>query len=542
MGMFSGTLVHLGYFMDERWQHFLEHFLWFEDLGFGIDTSRIHFHEHFEEEMRAHVENAHRAMSALEAGAIANPDENRQVGHYWLRNPSLAPNPEIQNEISTVHGDVEDFVRGVHMGEFSGDGGMFQHLLCIGIGGSALGTKFVAHALKNLPKRHVLELHFLDNTDPDGIDQELEILKGALGKTLVLVISKSGTTPETRNGMLETMKAYEQEGIAFSRHAVAITCRGSSLDQQARREGWLHVFPMWDWVGGRTSVMSVVGLLPLALLGMDTKGLLAGARAMDTLTRGAGKENPAMRLALAWYSATNGKGEKAMVVIPYKDRLSLLTAYLQQLIMESLGKRTDFDGNFVRQGLTVYGNKGSTDQHSYVQQLRDGLQNFFVTFVEVLKDREVAETKAILPIATGDYLEGFLLGTREALTEEACDSITITLREVNAASVGMLMALYERAVGFYAQFIRINAYHQPGVEAGKKAAQSLLDAQASLGEIFEQYETPLSIREIVELLRKHEVCLAPDMVFKLLEHLVANGRLNAERHAHMHDNRYFKNT
>jgi glucose-6-phosphate isomerase len=528
--------------MDERWQHFLEHFLWFDDLGFGIDTSRIYFREHFEEEMQTNVESACWAMSALEAGAIANPDESRQVGHYWLRNPSLAPNSEIQNEILAVRSDIEDFVRGVHAGEFSGDHGAFQHLLVIGIGGSALGTKFVAHALKNLPKRHALEIHFLDNTDPDGIDQELEILRGALGRTLVLVISKSGTTPETCNGMLETMGAYEREGIAFSRHAVAITCKGSSLDQRARGEGWLHVFPMWDWVGGRTSVMSAVGLLPLALLGIDIQNFLDGARTMDILTRRAEKENPAMRLALAWYSATNGKGEKAMVVIPYKDRLSLLTAYLQQLIMESLGKREDLDGRLVRQGLTVYGNKGSTDQHSYIQQLRDGLQNFFVTFVEVLEDRKVAEAKTILPIETGDYLEGFLLGTREALTEESCDSITITLREVNAASIGMLIALYERAVGFYAQFIHVNAYHQPGVESGKKAAQLLLHAQTSLGDIFERYKTPLHVREIVELLRKHEICMAPDLIFKMLEHFVANGRLNVERHTYIYDSCYSKNT
>ncbi|MDR3143310.1 MAG: glucose-6-phosphate isomerase [Puniceicoccales bacterium] len=529
--------------MGDRWEHFQEHFLWFDELGFGLDTSKVHFPESFEETMQAQVEDAHRAMMALEAGAMANLDENRQVGHYWLRNPELAPTAEIREEILAMHRDVEDFVRGVHLAELAGDGGAFQYLLCIGIGGSALGTRFVAHALKDRLQVQRMQLYFLDNTDPDGIDQVLESLKDVLGKTLVLVISKSGTTPETYNGMKETMLAYEHQGLAFSRHAVAITCRDSLLDQEARREGWLHVFPLWEWVGGRTSVMSAVGLLPLALLGIDTSSFLDGARAMDRLTRGTDENNPAMRLALAWYVATKGRGEKAMVIIPYKDRLSLLTLYLQQLVMESLGKRTDFDGHLVRQGLTVYGNKGSTDQHSYVQQLRDGLQNFFVTFVEVLRDREAFGHRTLLPVTTGDYLEGFLLGTREALMEEACDSITLTLRELNAASIGMLIALYERTVGFYAQLIRVNAYHQPGVEAGKRAAQALLQMQEVLHGIFESAEagSDWSVEELEEELRARGKLVEFELIFKILEHLVANSRLRVSRSAHIGDQRYAKN-
>jgi glucose-6-phosphate isomerase len=322
---------------------------------------------------------------------------------------------------------------------------------------------------------------------------------------------------------------------------VAITCKGSLLEQEAKKGGWLQVFPMWDWVGGRTSVMSAVGLLPLALTGIDTRGFLTGAREMDSLTREVDERNPAMRLALAWYAATNGRGEKDMVIIPYKDRLSLLTPYLQQLVMESLGKRVDFDDNVVRQGLTVYGNKGSTDQHSYIQQLRDGLQNFFVTFIEVLKDRKIPEHQAVLPITTGDHLEGLLLGTREALTGESCDTITITLEEVNATSIGMLIALYERAVGFYAQFIRVNAYHQPGVEAGKKAAQFLLQVQEALDEIFASGEKDLTVERIEELLREKGKSVEFELVFKILEHLVVNGRLSVERYEYIRDNHYTKN-
>src|SRR5258705_1007981 len=120
--------------------------------------------------------------------------------------------------------------------------------------------------------------------------------------------------------------------------------------------------------------------------------MLAGAAAMDAVTRKkSSRDNPAALLALMWYWATDGRGTKDMVVLPYKDRLLLFSRYLQQLVMESLGKEKDLEGRVVNQGISVYGNKGSTDQHAYVQQLRDGVPNFFVTFVEVAKDREDGE-------------------------------------------------------------------------------------------------------------------------------------------------------
>ena len=152
--------------------------------------------------------------------------------------------------------------------------------------------------------------------------------------------------------------------------------------------GWL-VFPLFDWVGGRTSEMSSVGLVPAMLQGIEMRDMLTGASVMDQATRSRTvKNNPAALLALSWYYAGNGKGEKDMVVLPYKDSLLLFSRYLQQLVMESLGKAQDLDGNIVNQGIAVYGNKGSTDQHAYVQQLREGVPNFFVTFIEVLKDRD----------------------------------------------------------------------------------------------------------------------------------------------------------
>src|SRR6185369_5019153 len=162
-------------------------------------------------------------------------------------------------------------------------------------------------------------------------------------------------------------------------HAVAVTQAGSDLDKVAVAEGWVTRFPMWDWVGGRTSELSAVGLLPAALQGFDIDSMLSGAKASDDVTRLANvKANPAAQMALMWYASGNGTGSKSMVVLPYKDRLELFSKYLQQLIMESLGKERDLSGKQVHQGLSVFGNKGSTDQHAYVQQLRDGINNFFV--------------------------------------------------------------------------------------------------------------------------------------------------------------------
>ena len=227
-----------------------------------------------------------------------------------------------------------------------------------------------------------------------------------------------------------------------------------------------------------------MGLVPAALQGVDIRAMLEGAKEMDDATRVPDvKNNPAALFAMAWYFSGNGRGEKDMVVLPYKDSLLLFSRYLQQLVMESLGKEKDLDGNVVHQGIAVYGNKGSTDQHAYVQQLREGVPNFFATLIEVLEDRNGPSPEIDPGVTAGDYLSGFLQGTRQALYENHRDSITVTIPQVNPRTVGALIALYERAVGLYASLVNVNAYHQPGVEAGKKAAAVILDLQTRVVEV-----------------------------------------------------------
>lgn len=506
------------------WDRFKSLYFHSPKLGFGLDVSRMPFPDGYLDSMAPRLEKSFADMAALENGAIANPDENRMVGHYWLRNAELAPTPELRDAITRTVNSIKEFVAAVHAGDIAPPaGGKFKDLLVVGIGGSALGPQLVNHALgRPNGRRDKMRVTFFDNTDPDGMDYVLAELGPRLKQTLVVVISKSGGTVETRNGMLEAAAAFKRAGLDYPKHFVAVTGDGSKLDQTAQREGWLARFPMWDWVGGRTSELSAVGLLPAALQGIKIDQMLAGAAAMDELTRKPKlRENPAALLALMWYWATDGRGAKDMVILPYKDRLLLFSRYLQQLVMESLGKEFDLAGNVVNQGIAVYGNKGSTDQHAYVQQLREGVNNFFVTFIEVLKDRAGDSLEVESGgVTSGDYLQGFFLGTRDALAEKDRHSITVTVPDVSPKTLGLLIALYERAVGLYASLVGINAYHQPGVEAGKKAATAVI---ALRGQIVAALRAAPGQAFTAEALAAQ--LGAPDkaeLVFKILEHLAAN--------------------
>lgn len=506
--------------MDARflWDRYRKHLAVHEPIGLWLDVSRMKFGPRFFEEMEEPARRAFDAMDALEKGAVANLDEKRQVGHYWLRNPALAPNDDIRREIRDCLAQIKRFTADVHEGRIRPPRGAdrFRRVLVVGIGGSALGPQLVASALQS--PDDPMSISFFDNTDPDGMDRVLARIGPAhLAETLVLVISKSGGTKETRNGMLEARRAFQNAGLDFARHAAAVTQRGSALDKQAEAEGWTDRFPMWDWVGGRTSETSVVGLLPAALQGFDIDALLAGARDCDEVTRSRDpRQNPSMLLALMWMHAV----PRDMVVLPYKDRLELLTRYLQQLVMESLGKGRDLAGNVVRQGIAVYGNKGSTDQHAYVQQLREGVNNFFVTFISVLSDRSGASIEVEPSVTSGDYLLGFFLGTRNALFDNDRESMTITVDAVTPRSLGVLIALYERAVGFYASLAGINAYHQPGVEAGKKAAGVVIALQTRLlAHLANNKGKPFTVEQIAsELGSEHDT----ETLFHILEHLAAN--------------------
>tara|TARA_B100000965_G_scaffold404998_1_gene437477 strand:+ start:3097 stop:4695 length:1599 start_codon:yes stop_codon:yes gene_type:complete len=466
---------------EDKWSRYCDLLFTDDSLGFWLDISKMDVEGNDFDNFKGDFSNAFSSLTSLENGSIANIDEGRQVGHYWLRNPQLAPSKDITNSISNEINKISNFGSSVLNGEITNSNGeKYTDVFWIGIGGSGLGPLLINESFKN--DSIGLNLHFLDNVDPEGISHKLKSILPSISTTLFVVVSKSGGTPEPLIGMEQAMKFVRDRGQDWSSQALAITSKGSKLDQLAVMEGWLETFDLPDWVGGRTSITGAVGLLPAVLIGADINKFLDGASEMDKLTRVKDiKNNPAALLSLAWFKSGNGKGLRDMVVLPYRDRLQVFSRYLQQLVMESLGKKIDRKGNKVNQGIAVYGNKGSTDQHAYVQQLRDGVDNFFVNFIEILHDpSDIIEVNNKRP---GDYLSGFLQGTRSALTEGGRQNLTITFRSFNETSLGALIALFERAVSLYAELINVNAYDQPGVEAGKKAATNIINLQKEIEEL-----------------------------------------------------------
>ncbi len=441
------------------------------DSSFQINFAGMSFQDANIEEMTARFASVHAEMQKIERGEIKNPDENRKVTHFTDRSVYTG---------SAEYQDVEAFVEQIRTGKITGSTGKkFESAFINGIGGSALGPQLLQMAINgpywnersDRSRNGYLKIYFLDNTDPSGLADALAV--SDLETTLVVNISKSGGTQETKNNMITCMNFFASAGLDFTKHACAITMSGSELDTLARSSNWLKVFEMAESIGGRTSETSIVGHLPAALAGIRFKDLLDGACHMDALTRNPVlTHNPAYMLSAMWYLAGSGKGDKNMVIVPYSDRLILMSRYLQQLVMESLGKEKDLDGKTVHQGLNVFGNKGGTDAHAFIQQLNDGRNDFFVTFIEVLEDALPAPISA--GIAMGDYLHGFLTGLSNALRGKGRQVIEIRLKQVNAYNLGMLIALYERAVAAYAELIHINAFHQPGVQAYKLASKGVI--------------------------------------------------------------------
>lgn len=470
------------------------------------------------------IEKAVSAMALLEAGAIANAAENRMVGHYWLRAPGLAPNASLEGEICAAVEDINRFASDVRTGRVRGQGGRFKHVVHIGIGGSVVGSQMLCTAVgeRNGP----LAVHFADSPDPDAIAALLARLQGELGQTLVSVVSKSAVTPTTLHVANAIAAGYARIGLQFAKHAVAITCAGSDLDRRAIEERWLARFPLWEWVGGRTSVTSAVGLLPAALLGAETSTFLRGAAEMDAHTRGTTLEgNPAALLAGTWYCLGEGSGKRAMVVVPYRERLRGIPRYVQQLVMESVGKRSDRSGNEVRQGLTVYGNVGPADQHAYFQQLHEGPDDNFVIFIHADEGPEgcTLDYEVAPGVDLSDYLFASFEGAKEAVRRSGRPCISIALSDMSEATIGALVALFERAVGIYAEMIDVNAYDQPSVD--KFVAARYVELQARILKWLWGRPEPCTFDDLLQALGSE---VDVDVVRRMVARLARRGYLLIE--------------
>lgn len=362
--------------------------------------------------------------------------------------------------------------------------GRFDHLLVLGIGGSALGTKALQSALKGPAWNELTTakrggeptLTVLENVDPVTVQQTLSRLDPR--RTLVNVISKSGGTAETLAQYL-IVRRWLEGAVGDARPQLVITTdpEQGALRAIARAEE-ITAFDVPPDVGGRYSVLTAVGLVPAALLGMDVARLLAGARAAAKAA--SAREltaNDAARYAAWQWQAQASRAANVQVVMPYSDRLREFAEWYRQLWAESLGKKHDRSGNEVFRGPTPVGAVGTTDQHSQVQLFIEGPFDKTITFIRVrdtvdqlpIPGRDhLAPELAYLPGKTlGGLLDVELVATREALRSQGRMSMTLEIDTVDAYHLGELMMFFELAAGYAGVWYDVDPFDQPGVELGK---------------------------------------------------------------------------
>ncbi len=367
-----------------------------------------------------------------------------------------------------------------------GLGQAHDHVLVLGIGGSALGTKALLAALRRPAwnewddegREFFPRLTVLENVDPTSVAAALRRIDPR--RVLVNVISKSGGTAETMAQYL-VVRAWLEEslGSAAYRHLVFTTdpARGA-LRELAGREG-IATLGVPPEVGGRFSVLSPVGLLPAALVGIDIEGLLAGARrAVDRAAGGELRRNPAALYAALHWAADADLGARIHVLMPYSDRLREFAEWFRQLWAESLGKRVDREGRVVHAGPTPVGAVGATDQHSQVQLFMEGPFDKAITFVVVERlDEDVPiPPRPDLPPDLA-YLPGHSLGellraeyeaTAGALAQMGRMSCTLRFPELSAETLGEAIMFFQLAAGYAGVWYGIDPFDQPGVELGKR--------------------------------------------------------------------------
>jgi len=408
------------------------------------------------------------AIRRLFAGEQVNTTEGRSALHTALRGDpeASAASREAHEAATASHRRMADLVDRI------GASGM-SDVISIGIGGSDLGPRLVVDALAGDGR---IAVHFLSNVDAHAVSRLLSRLDPA--RTAAIVVSKSFTTQETLTNA-RIVREWMGEGASERLFAV------SANTQRAAEFGVApgHVLPMWDWVGGRYSLWSAVGLaiaLRLGNAGFDE--LLAGAAQMDAHVHGSGVgANLAVWHALVAVWNRNALGLDTHAVIPYDERLRLLPDFLQQLVMESLGKSVTTSGapTGLATGPVVWGGAGSDVQHSFFQSLHQGTDVVPVDFIGVVNPDHAHP-------GSHEILLANLLAQAEALANgEACEdphrhypggrpSTVILLERLDARSLGALLALYEHSVYLQAVLLDINAFDQWGVELGKRLANGLL--------------------------------------------------------------------
>ena len=423
-------------------------------------------------------------IARMFAGDPVNDTEGRAALHVALRSDRrvFPERGDVMPAVRAARERMRRFVDEAQRGALKGSGGLpITDIVNIGIGGSDLGPRMLARALRGFRKPGP-RLHFIANIDPADLDSALDGLNPRT--TFFIVASKSFTTAETLDNAARARTWLESalgKSTGISRHFAAVTANAAgaaALGVPPER-----VFPLWDWVGGRWSVWSAVGL-PVALTaGMDAfDELLEGARAMDEHFRTAPLErNMPVVLALLeiWY--VNFFGARSRAVIPYSEDLRDFPAYLQQLEMESNGKRVDRDGNEVDYDTApvVWGSAGTPSQHAFHQLLHQGTHLIPVDFIVLGHGGESSGARAALAANALAQSSALAFGNpvpdapHKALPGNRPSS-TLLLKRLAPRSLGALIALYEHKVFVEGTIWNLNSFDQWGVEHGKNLARALL--------------------------------------------------------------------
>ncbi len=421
-------------------------------------------------------------------GEKINETENRAVLHVALRRkettPLLLDGHDVMQDVKAMRQKMARHVTAIRNGQWTGATGKpIRHIVNIGIGGSDLGPRLVTMALQSYASGP--QAHFVANVDVADLLSKLKILDPA--ETLFLVVSKTFTTQETLlNARTARQWLVEHLGEqAVGKHFLAVSTNYEAM--KAFGIDAENALPMWDWVGGRFSLWSAVGLSAAIAVGMDHfQQLLSGAAAMDEHFRSAPLEQN-MPVMLAMLGVWNGTvmGARVQAVLPYNERLRDLPRYLQQLEMESNGKTATRGGGEVDcvTAPVLFGEPGTIGQHSFHQWLHQGSDAIMADFIGVAQDADHQPEHHRVLLANMVAQAGALAfgqtqtTARHELYPGNRPSNLIILDRLDPFHLGLLLALFEHKVFVQSVIWNINAFDQPGVELGKRLATKLLSGE-----------------------------------------------------------------
>ncbi|MGJ8591194.1 MAG: glucose-6-phosphate isomerase [Aquaticitalea sp.] len=444
------------------------------------------------------------AISKYFSGDAINETENRAVAHVALRDPKyvdfFVEGENVMPHILQVKNQIHEFTDSVVSGDKKGfTGKPFTDIVNIGIGGSDLGPAMVVEALQYY-KNH-LSTHFVSNVDGDHVNEVLKKLDPET--TLFVIVSKTFTTQETLSNATTIKEWFLKHGSQgdVSKHFVAVSTNISKVQEFGIAED--NIFPMWDWVGGRFSLWSAVGISISLSIGYEHfEELLLGAHEMDEHFKNEDFDNnvPVMlALISVWYA--NFFEVESEAVIPYSQYLNQFTTYLQQAIMESNGKSVDRSGNNVnyQTGNVIWGEPGTNSQHAFFQLIHQGTKLIPATFIgfgkslhgnqehqDKLMSNFIAQTEALLNGKSKKNVVDEL--QKQQITQEELQRLapfkvfegnkpttTILIKQLSPESLGKLIALFEHKIYVEGIIWNIFSYDQFGVELGKQLANTILN-------------------------------------------------------------------